>query len=90
MKFDNSIISGRYNEIVFTLMWSFIEVLLYLSQVPGGDVYTGVYTMLINGLRGVYFQDHARLTYDSGEMPDTFAVHLQTDKGIYKPGQTGI
>ncbi|KAL4237870.1 hypothetical protein ACF0H5_002580 [Mactra antiquata] len=56
--------------------------------VPSGDVYTGEYLLLINGFSGVYFQDHARVKYDSGHMPDTFAVHIQTDKGIYKPGQT--
>ncbi|KAL4237869.1 hypothetical protein ACF0H5_002579 [Mactra antiquata] len=56
-------------------------------QVPA-DVHDGEHVLLINGLKGVYFQDHARLRHDSGEIPDKFAVHIQTDKGIYKPGQT--
>ncbi|XP_060578353.1 CD109 antigen-like isoform X2 [Ruditapes philippinarum] len=57
-------------------------------QVPstGDDPYT--YTVLINGLSGVYFQEHGLIHYDSGSMPEKFAIHIQTDKGIYKPGQT--
>ncbi|XP_060569145.1 CD109 antigen-like [Ruditapes philippinarum] len=46
------------------------------------------YTLLINGLNGLFFQQHAILYYDSGAVPEMFAIHIQTDKGIYKPGQT--
>jgi hypothetical protein len=58
-------------------------------QVPdtGDDPYR--YTLLINGLNGLFFQQHAILLYDSGVIPEMFAIHIQTDKGIYKPGQTG-
>ncbi|XP_060573011.1 CD109 antigen-like isoform X2 [Ruditapes philippinarum] len=52
----------------------------------GDDPYR--YTLLINGLSGLFFQQHAILYYDSGAIPEMFAIHIQTDKGIYKPGQT--
>ncbi|XP_052246732.1 CD109 antigen-like [Dreissena polymorpha] len=48
----------------------------------------GSYKLLVNGLSGVYFQQHASLTVDKGYIPKRFAVHIQLDKAIYKPGQT--
>ncbi|XP_053374577.1 CD109 antigen-like isoform X2 [Mercenaria mercenaria] len=57
-------------------------------QVPSTGDDPNTYTLLINGLSGVYFQEHGIIHYDSGSMPEKFAIHIQTDKGIYKPGQT--
>ncbi|XP_053387210.1 CD109 antigen-like [Mercenaria mercenaria] len=57
-------------------------------QVPNLPSNPGTYTLLINGLSGLFFQEHGVVHYDSGSMPEKFAVHIQTDKGIYKPGRT--
>ncbi|XP_053374571.1 CD109 antigen-like isoform X1 [Mercenaria mercenaria] len=57
-------------------------------QVPRTEDDPQTYTLLIHGLRGLYFMQHGIVHYDSGLMPEKFAIHIQTDKGIYKPGQT--
>ncbi|XP_060607320.1 CD109 antigen-like isoform X2 [Ruditapes philippinarum] len=57
-------------------------------QVPNLSDNPETYSLLINGLRGLFFQEHAILHHDSGDISEMFAVHIQTDKGIYKPGQT--
>ncbi|XP_045170199.2 CD109 antigen-like [Mercenaria mercenaria] len=75
---------------VATLLHTFKEAkseILQL-QVPSTGDDPNTYTLLINGLSGVYFQEHGIIHYDSGSMPEKFAIHIQTDKGIYKPGQT--
>ncbi|XP_052800199.1 CD109 antigen-like isoform X1 [Mya arenaria] len=63
---------------------------LLQMQVPAdiGQPNITRFTLLVHGLSGVYFQQHARLNYDSGTVPKRFAVHIQLDKAVYKPGQT--
>ena len=46
--------------------------------------------LIIHGLSGLYFEQTARLRFDTGYRAETFAILIQTDKAIYKPGQTGI
>lgn len=57
-------------------------------QVPDLPENPNTYTLLIYGKSGVFFQEHGIVYHDTGRLPKTFAVHIQTDKGIYKPGQT--
>ena len=57
-------------------------------QVPDTLSHEGTYSVLVHGLKGVYFNIRAKLTYDSGYIPQRFAVHIQMDKAVYKPGQT--
>ncbi|WAQ93982.1 CD109-like protein, partial [Mya arenaria] len=55
---------------------------LLQMQVPAdiGQPNITRFTLLVHGLSGVYFQQHARLNYDSGTVPKRFAVHIQLDK----------
>ena len=47
------------------------------------------YHLMIHGLRGLYFEEDARLQFNSGYRRETFGVLIQSDKAEYKPGQTG-
>ncbi|KAH3716732.1 hypothetical protein DPMN_059461 [Dreissena polymorpha] len=46
------------------------------------------YDLLVSGIEGVFFQQHAQLVFDPGFVPKRFAVQVQLDKAIYQPGQT--
>ncbi|KAL3876288.1 hypothetical protein ACJMK2_034153 [Sinanodonta woodiana] len=46
------------------------------------------YSLLVHGLSGLYFVEHAALRFDDGIRPDKFELFAQTDKALYKPGQT--
>ncbi|KAL5008096.1 hypothetical protein ScPMuIL_013677 [Solemya velum] len=52
-------------------------------QVPA-DLTSGDYTLSVVGSRGLTFSNSTSITYESKSM----SVFIQTDKAIYKPGQT--
>ena len=63
---------------------------LFLNlKVPADLSYQYRYHLMIHGLSGLYFEEDARLQYNSGYRQETFGVLIQTDKAVYKPGQTG-
>ena len=58
-------------------------------RVPSDLDYQYQYKLIVHGLSGVYFIQEVHLQYDSGKVEEKFDIFTQTDKAIYKPGQTG-
>ncbi|XP_071959471.1 CD109 antigen-like [Antedon mediterranea] len=53
-------------------------------QVPDSVTADGIYTLEVLGLNGVKFTEEKILKFVS----KGFSIYIQTDKSIYKPGQT--
>ena len=66
-----------------------MNYLVKTLQVPNNLPQAYRYTILIHGLQGLYFGDHAEVLYDSGDIKEHYSVQVQTDKSVYQPGQTG-
>ena len=55
-----------------------------LLQVPD-NLHSGSYKLHVQGTGGLHFQNETDLTFES----KSISIFIQTDKAMYKPGQTG-
>jgi len=73
--------SGKLNTISKTVTMNSDETRILNFEV--GEWSSGSYKMTVVGKGGIEFRNETSITFE----PKSYSVFIQTDKGIYKPGQ---